>query len=67
VREVLATHPATRPTVYYGRGSDGLESGLPARSIPKSSSSAAAATWPPAPVPVARPRVVRTTAGLGRT
>ncbi|WP_075678025.1 ABC transporter substrate-binding protein [Stenotrophomonas sp. TD3] len=29
VREVLATRPAaTRPTVYYGRGSDGLESGL---------------------------------------
>lgn len=29
VREVLATRPAaSRPTVYYGRGSDGLESGL---------------------------------------
>lgn len=29
VREVLAVLPATsRPTVYYGRGSDGLESGL---------------------------------------
>lgn len=29
VRDVLATRPATsRPTVYYGRGSDGLESGL---------------------------------------
>lgn len=29
VREVLAARPAAdRPTVYYGRGSDGLESGL---------------------------------------
>lgn len=29
VSEVLATRPASaRPTVYYGRGSDGLESGL---------------------------------------
>lgn len=29
VREVLATRPAaSRPTVYYGRGNDGLESGL---------------------------------------
>lgn len=29
VREVLAVRPpATRPSVYYGRGSDGLESGL---------------------------------------